>query len=686
MCFYFFFEVRPLPVEAFFLLFGFASLESVLFILAALFLCITFFLAARSVSEKALLMALAVLEVFAKRRAFSSFLISSLLFAAFLLEDLWALFAVFVTGMHSSIIETDCVRNMVKNLIDKGKKILTSPQKSVLSAAAIIMFMVVGSRVLGLLRQRTLAAHFAPDELSLFFAAFRLPDLVFEVLVFGTFSSAFIPVFTRAIKKGNGNAWNIASSVLNLGLLAFLVFALSIGIGADGLYSIFAPGYAPSERVEIVRLARILFAAQGFFVISYVLTGVLESMRRFLVPALAPLFYNLGIIAGTIFLTPKYGLTAPAIGVLIGALSHLIIQLPLATKLGFKFRLKIKITEDVRKIGKLALPRIVEVSFLQVSKMAELFFASIVSTAAYTYYTFGNTLQLLPVGLFGTSIAKAALPTLSSQAGKKSVFKKTFLNALFDIVFLSIPVATMLVVLRIPIVRLVYGTDIFSWTATVQTGFVVSAFAAGIVFQTAIALLARAFYALQDTKTPVGVSMVSILLTIIVDYILVGRMNFPVWGLAVGFSVGAIFQATTLLFILRNRVGGIAGTELFPPIIKSVVAGLGSGGVMFFILKLFDRSVWVKRLSFFTNIEAVKNLPFEKFVLDTRYTFNLLALTIAVALVGGLVYMAISILLGSEQVWNFLNLAKRILVKRKVSPVPAREQETVSPSPTDSPS
>ena len=575
---------------------------------------------------------------------------------------------------------------MVGKLISKGKKILTSPQTSVLSAASIIMLMVVASRILGLVRQRTLAHFFAPADLSLFFAAFRLPDLVFEVLVFGTFSSAFIPVFTKTLKKGNKEAWQIASTVVNLGLIIFTTLTLIIILGAEPLYKLFAPGFDAAQITQIVSLAKILFAAQGFFVVSYVLTSVLESLRRFLVPALAPIFYNIGIILGTVFLTGKYGLMAPAIGVLIGAGSHFLIQLPLAIKLGFRFKLKIEITDNVKKIAKLALPRIIETSFLQVSKIAELFFASLISTAAYTYYTFGNTLQVLPIGLFGTSIAKAALPTLSRQSEDMDKFKKTLFSALYEVIFLVVPVATILMVLRIPLVRLIYGTDLFSWEATVQTGMVVSAFAFGVVFQSTIALMARAFYAMHDTKTPVIVSIFTIILTVIADYVFIKVFNLPVWGLAVAFSMGGAIQATALFYLINKRLGGFSFSKTILPILKTVVAALGSGVVMYFILKIFDRSVWVKRLSFLGSLDSTKYIPFEKFVLDTRYTFNLLILTMTVAVVGVAIYIFLSILMKSEEVWTLFDLLKRLFVKRKVTPIPEKEQETITPSTSDTPS
>jgi len=560
---------------------------------------------------------------------------------------------------------------------------LVKPQDSVLSAATIIMVMIILSRILGLFRLRILAHFFTDSEMSLFFAAFRLPDLIFEVLVFGTFASAFIPVFTKSLKRGNSHAWDIASTVVNIGLLVFAVFALILGFGAEHLYSIFAPGYEVADQQKVAELARVLFAAQGFFVISYVLTGVLESLRRFLVPALAPLFYNLGIILGTVFLARDMHLMAPVIGVVVGAFAHFAIQLPLAMKLGFRFKLKLDINEDVKKIGKLAAPRFIETTFMQLTRMTELFFASLISAPAYTYYTFANTLQLLPVGLFGTAIAKAALPTLARQADDLQEFKKTLLDALYQVTFLVIPVAVSLIVLRIPLVRLVYGAEKFGWEATVQTSLTLSAFALSVVFQSMAAILARGFYALHNTKTPVLVSITAILITIITDYILIGIFGKGVWGLAAAFTLGSIIQATSLFYLMSKRLNSFSFT-LFKPFIRSAVAASLSGTLMYFILKFFDKSVWIKRLSFLSTLEITKNLNFEKFVLDTRYTANLVVLTIFVLTAGALLYIILSLIFGSKEVWVFFNLVKRTFLRREVAPIPSKETETVAPTPSDS--
>ena len=563
----------------------------------------------------------------------------------------------------------------------KGQKLLTSPQNSVMSAAAVIMLMIVVSRILGLVRQRILAHFFVPTDLSLFFAAFRLPDLVFEVLVFGTFSSAFIPVFTRAIKDDEKKAWDTASYVVNIGILVFVVFGLLLGFGAPQMYGVLTPGFTAEDQAKIVSLTRVLFAAQGFFVVSYVLTGVLESLRRFLIPALAPLFYNLGIIVGTVFLSKQFGLNGPVYGVVLGAFAHFAIQLPLAYKMGFRFKNKILFTPEVRRIGKLALPRVIEVSFLQVSKMVELFFSSLISKAAYTYFTFGNSLQLLPVGIFGTSIAKAALPSLATYADDHENFKKVLFSALYDMAFFVIPISTLLIVLRVPIVRLVYGTDIFTWEATIQTGYVLSAFAIGVFFQSAAALLARSFYALHDTRTPVVISILSIILIVIFDYVFVSVFKTGVWGLALSFTIGSFIQSGSLFVMINKRVKNGKLTTALIPIGKSVFSAFVSGSIMFILLKFFDRYAWIKRLSFLGKIEIARNLPFEKFVLDTRYTINLIILTFFVSLVGLLSYIVISMFLKSQQVWNFFELVKRIL-RKNISPIP-KEQEPVSSTPTD---
>lgn len=561
----------------------------------------------------------------------------------------------------------------MKKLIEKSKTFFTKPQESILSAASIIMIMIVFARVLGLIRLRILAHFFVDESLTLYFASFRLPELVFEVLTLGALSSAFIPVFTKAYKRDPEEAWDVASRTVNIGLVLFVLLSIIFSISAENIYHYIAPGFTNFQTKQISYLARVIFAAQGFFVVSYAMTGVLESRRRFLVPALAPLFYNLGIILGTLLFARNMGLLAPALGVLIGASSHFIIQLPFAYNLGFRFKLGIRPTSEVKKIGKLALPRVFELLILQISKMAELFLASLITLASYTHYTLAISAQAVPVGLFGLSMAKASLPILSSQSEEPDAFKKTLLSTLYQVLFFVIPIAGFIIVLRIPIIRLLFGADIFGWEATVQTGLVLSAFAIGIPFQTSVLVLTRAFYALHDTKTPVKVSLVGTFISVTLGFLFVLQFGFSTWGLALAYSLGQIFQGIALFYLVSKKLNN--GTFFaFTPITKSILATTVASVVMYFFLKIFDRSVWVKQLSFLGSVRGFENINFERFVLDTRFTVNLIILSGLTTLLGTLIYIALSFLMQSKELAVLVQTVRKHALEK-----PAKKEETISP-------
>jgi putative peptidoglycan lipid II flippase len=393
-------------------------------------------------------------------------------------------------------------------------------------------------------------------------------------------------------------------------------------------------------------------------------------LRRFLIPALAPLLYNLGLIVGTLVLAPKFGLMAPAIGVVIGALTHFLIQLPLSFKLGFRFNSKIKPDKNVKDIASLAAPRFIDLSFQQIVETTNLYFASFVSTASYTYFTLANSLQAAPVRLFGVSLAKAALPTLTREVDDKTKFVKILFKTIYQIVFLVSPIVAIFIALRIPTVRILFGTSIFDWTATVETGMVLTAFAIGIPFQAMVALLARAFYALHDTKTPVLISVIGDSCIIILDLILIKGLKFSSWALGFSFSVGSIVETIVLLFILRNKLKNFSILANVLPMAKSVSASLVSGSVMYFLLRFFDK--WVP-------IQIAKPVAFTNLVLDTRYTSNLIILTILVGLIGVSVYIVVSLLLKSEELKEIASvIAKRRFIFKQ------KEVEPISPPIDDS--
>ena len=583
----------------------------------------------------------------------------------------------------------------MKKFISKGKKLITAPQSSILSAATLIMVMIIVSKILGFIRQRVLFTYFAPQETDLLLAAFDVPDIIFEVLVFGVVSAAFIPVFSGYLAKKNQKAgWHMASSSLNTVLVTYLVLAILAFVFLNPIYALLAGestkgvlgvsgGYSAEEIGIIVGISRILLFSQIFFVVSSFMTGVLESYRRFLAPAMAPLVYNISVIFGIIFLSSRLGLVGVAIGAVIGAFLHLFVQVPIAAHLGFRPQLVWDLKDKgVRKLFKLSAPRVLELSILQVRRFVWLFLGSIVA-GGFTYLKSADLLQTLPIGVFGMSMAKAALPTLSLQASARDMksFRKTFFATLNQILFLVTPLSVFMVVLRVPIVRLVFGASQFDWEATVRTGQVLSAFAIGMFAYASSLLITRAFYALQDTKTPVVISIGAVTLNAIMAFVLVLGLGAGTWGIALSYAIAGIVQFTFLIAIIVRRIGS-KHSRFSVPFSKMVLASIFSGGVMYFLIKILDRSAWVDQLSFLGRIDT-QSVPVEQIVVDTRYAGNLLILTMFVSVIGFSVYLFTLILLRSQEVWAFFNFARRILTKN-ITPIPDEEIEQVAPPPMDS--
>ncbi len=556
---------------------------------------------------------------------------------------------------------------MLRRLPRIFSRFLFRRQSDILSAAVILATATLASRILGLIRDRTLAQFFSEGEIGIYFAAFRLPDSLFEILILGTLSAAFIPTFVSYIsKKKDEEAWKVASTVMNLALLFFLFLAIIVFLLAHPFSYLIAPGFSESEIRLMASLTRILLITQGLFVLSLFLTGVLKSFQRFLVPAVAPLFYNLGIIISIILFAGRLGIYAPVWGAVFGAVVYFVIHLPLAFHLGFRFSRSFDIFHPgVRKVFVLAAPRTVEIGFWQLLKASDLFFSSLISTASYGYLTFASHLALIPVSLFGVSLADAALPTLSYEQKDLARFRKTFLTTFRQIIFLVTFFAVALIVLRIPLVRLAFGTARFTWDSTVLTGYTLSAFGVGIVSQAISSIVVRAFYALSDTFTPVKVGVGTILVNIIFSAFFVLILKTPVWGVALAFALANILQMVALTCLFALRIG-IHLWQMIYPLAKVAVAAFVSGGTMYVLLKILDRSAWDKRLSFLGYLTLPER--FEYFVLDTRYTLNLIILTVIVGLIGAIIYIFLANLLKIKELSSITNFVHRLPHLTKPSP------------------
>lgn len=560
---------------------------------------------------------------------------------------------------------------------DKIQDFFFARQVDILSGAMVLAFSVLASRVLGLVRDRILAHYFAGGDISLYFAAFRIPDTLFEILVFGTLSAAFIPTFVSYIShKKEKEAWTVVGIMMNLSLIAFSSLAAVVFFFAEPFSRLLAPGFSPADISTMAQLTRILIFTEGFFVLSFFLNGVLTSYQRFLIPAISPVFYNLGIIVGMVFFSGVAGIFAPAWGAVLGAFFHFTIPLPAAIRFGYRPTFSLDFTNPgVKKILHLAAPRAIELVALQFLKASDLFFASLIGTASYAYLTFAQHLEMIPVSLFGLSMAEASLPALSYRQGRGD-FQKTFFLAFRQILFLTLPVASAFIVLRIPLVRLAFGAARFTWNSTVLTGYALSAYAVGILSQALALYFVRAFYAMNNTVTPVAIGVADVFLNVFLSAYLVLVLKLPVWGLGLSFALAASAQAAVLGFLLVRKLK-LPFAEFLWPLAKVGVSTFFSGAAMYTLLKILDRSAWDRQLSFLGRFALP--VQWETFVLDTRYTFNLLVLTVLVAAVGLVVYLLVCRAVGVEELAIFKQIWQRLPGLGKISlPSQVAEDENLS--------
>lgn len=531
---------------------------------------------------------------------------------------------------------------MVRNLLKNGTRLFLRRQKNILSAAAAITFAYGASMVLGIIRDRLLVGRFyacCRDSLDVYWAAFRLPDMIFQLLVIGALSAAFIPVFSEYLERDKEEARHVASSVITLLTFVFFFLALLVFVFAEPLSELITGAFSGDQIKLMASLTRIMLLAQFFFLFSNFLTGVIQSHQRFLVPALSPVVYNLGIILGILVLSPVLGIYGPTLGVVFGALLHFLIQLPLAFRLGFSYRPSFDLQHPgVKEVGRLMLPRSLALAIGQIEATVALFLATSLVAGSLTIFYLAQHLMQLPITLIGIPIGQAALPILSQKRMKKfEEFKNVFLSSFLQILYLVLPATAILLVLRIPIVRLAFGARGFPWKATILTGRALALFTLAIIAQAVIQLLVRGFYALRDTKTPLFIGVFSVAVNVFLSVFLTFKLSWGILGLATAASVASFFQAGFLFIFLNKKVLGFKKRELTIPLIKMSLATIFTAIFLWIPMRVLDR-----------------------FVFDTTRTINLIILTVIATLIGLSVYFAFSVFLKISQLEAYLSLVRRI--------------------------
>lgn len=520
------------------------------------------------------------------------------------------------------------------------KSFFSDHKKTIFSAAVTVGFFSLASRALGLLRDRLLAFTFGAGEiLDSYYAAFRVPDLVFNLLVLGALSAAFIPVFCEYLTRhGKEGAFKLTNSILNLLALAILLVSAVIFIFAQPLMNVIAPGFNADQKQLTASLTRIMLLSPLFFGISNIFSGILNSFKRFLVYSLAPCLYNFGIISGVILFSPRFGIKGVALGVVLGAFLHMAVQTPNVFKLGFRYRPILSLKEKgIKTITKLMVPRTLGLAAQQINLWVITAIASTLAAGSVAVFNLANNLQYFPVGIFGLSFATAAFPHLSLAASKNDLkeFKIRFSETFRQILFFIVPVSGTMLLLRAQIVRLILGTGKFDWEDTILTYKCLGYFCLGIFALGLVPLLAKAFYSLKDTKTPVVISLLTMGINIGLSLWL--SKVLQVAGLALAFALSSILNLFLLSLILEKRVGVLKDKKIFYFVLKiigaTVAMGLAVQGVKYLI------APWV----------------------NMQTGVGVLAQTLGASLAGGVVYLGFGFLLKCEEV----KLIKKFLPQRK---------------------
>jgi len=527
-----------------------------------------------------------------------------------------------------------------------AKTIFNKTQEDILSAAFVIGASVVVAKLLSLVRYRLLAAYFG-NQLQIldgYFAATTLMDSVFDTFVFGSIALAFIPVFSKYLEKEKlKQAWALASTMITLGFLFFLFFAIIFFFFSNEVATLLAPGLVqkyPLTQAKIARLLQIMVLSQSLMVISIFISGVLNSFKRFIIPALASVFYNVGIIISIIFLSPVFGIYSAAIGMILGAALHFLIQLPLILSLDFKFRLNLDFKNtDVKEVITLMWPRSITIGLSRASSVINVVLASISQLGSIVALNFAQVLQIAPTSLFAASLAQAAFVFLSIDANtnKSEKFKKLFTESFHQILFLVLPTAAILAVLRVPVVRLIFGAKDLPWDTTVLAARTLLAFSIGIAAASVNLLLIRAFHALRDSYTPVKITVLTTALNITMAVVFVFVLRLSIIYLALASSIDSILAAILMLFFLDRKVGGFNRKKLFLPSFKIILISLATAFALYVPMKLLD-----------------------KLVFDTTRVVGLIVLTVIASAVGLGVYVFLSWIFGVEQLIIFSNFTKRV--------------------------
>lgn len=489
---------------------------------------------------------------------------------------------------------------------------MTNSTQQIARAAGTVMFAIVFGQIAGLIRGILVAQTFgASPELDSFFAANRVSETLFLLVAGGALGSAFIPTFIGLLAKDEkDSAWKLAISIANAVVLTLTLLAILIAIFAPQVIRFaLAPGLSTDPQLFslTITLLRIQLISAVLFGLGGLIVGILNAHQIFLIPALTPALYQLGIICGVLFLAPSMGIYGLAWGVVLGAVFYLIIQIPLLLKIftNYASRFTLQALFDFRdsnfkQVIFLMGPRLLGVAVVQLNFWVNTWLASQMQSGSVTGIYYGFSLMIMAQAIIAQSVAIAAMPTFSAQhaLGQQDEMRSSLASSLRGIILLALPASAGLILLREPIVSLLYQRGEFDSNSAQLVSWALLWYAAGLLGHSIMEVLTRAFYAQQDTKTPVAIGVIAMGLNVVFS-ILFSRWFesigwLPLGGLALANSLATALEAVALFIVMRKRLNGMEGNHILRGAIPALVSASGMVLALFTLLAFGENlSVWV---------------------------------------------------------------------------------------------
>ncbi len=470
-----------------------------------------------------------------------------------------------------------------------ARPVLTAQRHIVRNTVLVSTFFGLAA-LAGIARNIAIARQFGIGaDLDAYYAAFRLPDMLFTIVAGGALATAFIPVFAGFVAADDrAGAWRLASAITNLVVLVVAACALFAAVTAPWLVRMFiAPGFTAAQQAETVGLMRLVLLSTLLFAISAVQASVLNGFKHFFLPALAPVMYPLGIAAAAFWLAPRWGVRGLAMGAVAGAALHLAVKVPGLIRYGFRWWpvLDLK-SQAVRRVLALVGPRVLDLGIFQAVMLLTTNLASRLGPGRVSAIEWGWGAMQLPETVIGTAFGMVALPTLAelAAAGNIAGLRSTLGETLREVVALTLPAACGLILLGGPMLQVMYQRGAFDARSTAVVLVALRFYAVGLIGQSALELVARAFFARQDTVTPLLAKAGSGIANLLLALLLIGPLSHG--GLALANSLAVTGEVLVLLFILRGRLGGVEGRQLLSVLGRVGLASLLMSATITAVLRI----------------------------------------------------------------------------------------------------